>query len=310
MAKEAFIEKDFSAGSLKIIGHANEIIEAYQAQGFTLTLRQLYYQFVSRNLIANKQSEYKRLGGIINNARLAGLVDWNAIEDRTRNLKNAHDGYLSPSSAVQDIARGYFENVWDDQPRRVEVWIEKDALVGVIERVCYEFRVPFFACRGYSSQSEQYTAGERFAGYVTAGLKPVTLHLGDHDPSGIDMTRDNQDRVSMFAGEDIEVRRLALNHDQIERFNPPPNPLKTKADGDLSDSRGKAYADEFGESSWELDALEPRVIADLIRSEIEDLVDPYLWQQAIEKEKANKEGLAEVAGRWGEIVDYLKDTGE
>src|ERR1700722_6265193 len=87
MPVEQFVDRKFQDGSLALIEKANEIIADYQAQGFTLTLRQLYYQFVSRDIIPNKQSEYKRLGSVINDARLAGLIDWSAIEDRTRNVR-------------------------------------------------------------------------------------------------------------------------------------------------------------------------------------------------------------------------------
>ena len=83
-----YTPKRFSAGSLAMIEKANEIIADYAAQGFTLTLRQLYYQFVSKDLLPNKQAEYKRLGSVINDARMAGMLDWEAIEDRTRNVKH------------------------------------------------------------------------------------------------------------------------------------------------------------------------------------------------------------------------------
>lgn len=87
MSKICYVEKNFKSATMKIILQAQEIVTAYQAQGYSLTLRQLYYQFVARDIIPNKQSEYKRLGSIINDARLAGLIDWNAIEDRTRNVR-------------------------------------------------------------------------------------------------------------------------------------------------------------------------------------------------------------------------------
>src|SRR5580692_12534694 len=105
MATELFVPRNFSEGSLSLIAAATQIIEEYQADGFTLTLRQLYYQFVSRDLIENKQTEYKRLGSIINDARLAGLIDWSAIEDRTRNVEiNSH--WDEPSGVIQSAARG------------------------------------------------------------------------------------------------------------------------------------------------------------------------------------------------------------
>lgn len=300
---EAFIKRNFSEGSLAIIEMANVIIAEYKKQRFSLTLRQLYYQFVARDLIANKQTEYKRLGSIINDARLAGLVDWDAIEDRTRNVRPSVF-WESPSSIVAAVAQQYKEDIWCDQTYRPEVWIEKDALVGVIEPVCQRLRVPYFACRGYSSQSEQYAAGKRFAEHIENGQKPIILHLGDHDPSGIDMTRDNESRVSMFAGEDIEVRRLALNWDQIQRYNPPPNPAKE------TDSRSAGYKEQYGNSSWELDALDPRVIQQLVRDEIEGLIDQAEWDGAKEAEQTSKDLLQATSDRWEEVVDFLEKEEE
>ncbi|KKL29027.1 hypothetical protein LCGC14_2369240 [marine sediment metagenome] len=140
MPKIAYINVKFRAGSLAIIAKANSIIEEYAAQGFTLTLRQIYYQFVARDLIANKQTEYKRLGSIINDGRLAGLIDWQSIEDRTRNLEhNPHwDG---PEEILRSVHRSYGIDLWSTQPVRPEVWIEKEALVGVIEPVCQDLDV-------------------------------------------------------------------------------------------------------------------------------------------------------------------------
>lgn len=303
MAKEAFIYRDFKEGSFAIIRAANEIISEYRAMGFTLTLRQLYYQFVSRDLLPNKQSEYKRLGSIINDARLAGYIDWSAIEDRTRNLRKPA-AWNSPEEILRAVAQQYQEDLWADQDHYVEVWIEKDALVGVIEPVCTELRVPYFACRGYTSQSEQYNAGKRLARIAGQGRTPVILHLGDHDPSGMDMTRDNGDRLGMFARDEVEVRRLALNWDQIEQYNPPPNPAKE------TDSRAAGYIDRFGHSSWELDALDPNVISRLIRDEIEGLIDYERWNDARDEEETQRLMLEGVALDWQGVCDFLKRDDE
>jgi hypothetical protein len=277
---------------------ANEIITEYKRQGFELTLRQLYYQFVSRALIANSMREYKNLGDIINDARLAGLVDWNAIVDRTRNLQSmAH--WSSPSEIIRACASQYHVDLWEDQPRRVEVWIEKDALVGVIEKVCKEYDVAYFSCRGYTSQSEMWVAAMRLKEYTDNGQTPLVLHLGDHDPSGKDMTRDITDRLSEFSGSSVEIRRLALNMPQITQYNPPPNPAK------ITDSRAEGYIAEFGAESWELDALEPSVIGELIRAAITEVID--LDAMAIQKQ-ARQEGrdqLANVSANWSEIVRNL-----
>jgi hypothetical protein len=165
------------------------------------------------------------------------------------------------------------------------VWIEKEALVGVISGVCDELQVPYFACRGYNSQSEQWAAGRRFRGYLSKMQRPVVFHLGDHDPSGIDMTRDNEERLSLFAEDQIEVERLALNMDQIRKYRPPPNPAK------ITDSRFTGYAKIHGKQSWELDALEPQMIADLVRTAVLSVRDNGLWEQALVEEDQGREEL-------------------
>src|SRR5215467_8357308 len=160
------------------------------------------YQFVSRDPLPNRQSEYKRLGDIINDARLAGLVDWGAIVDRTRNIR-ALSHWSDPAAIVEAAANRFAVDKWADQPRRVEVWIEKDALVGVFEPVCDELDVPLFSCRGYTSQSEVWGAAQRLERYLMAGQEVVILHFGDHDPSGLDMTRDIRERLRLFLRHDF-----------------------------------------------------------------------------------------------------------
>ncbi|MEQ8653273.1 MAG: hypothetical protein RIC87_12490 [Kiloniellales bacterium] len=291
--KEAFITKRFQQKTLDLIAQANSIIDSYLAQGFVLTLRQLYYQFVARDLMENAKKSYEHLGRVVSDARLAGMIDWDAIEDRGRFLRGL-DYQASPENAVVELRDAYRINPWDDQPYRPEVWVEKEALIGMIGSICDPFRVNYFACKGYNSQSEQWRAGQRFDYYAALGQTPLVLHLGDHDPSGLDMTRDNQERLQMFAGFTVEVRRLALNFDQIERYRPPPNFAKE------SDTRFAEYAARYGMDSWELDALAPPVIRDLITSEIDGLIDHDRWAASMAKEQAHREELGLVADLLGE----------
>ena len=291
-----YVPKTFRGDSLQIIQRANSICDSYRRQGYDLTLRQVYYQFVARGWLPNKQQSYKRLGSIVNDARLAGAMDWNSIVDRTRYLRG-HGGMTGPQEAMEGMAAAFTRRLWaeTDQPFRPEVWVEKDALVGVVERACEEYRVPFMSCRGYVSQSEMWAAGMRMAGHRRRGRTPVVIHLGDHDPSGIDMTRDIQDRLSMFAEESIEVRRIALNMDQIEQYEPPPNPAK------LTDSRGSAYVAEYGDDSWELDALEPSVLVALIEQALEPLIDLDEWRAGLEREQAERSRMETLAARWDDL---------
>jgi len=289
-------ERRFGADSEAIIEKAKEICEDYMAQGYTLTLRQLYYQFVARDILANTEKNYDRLGSIINDARLAGRIDWDAIEDRTRHLRKLAS-WDSPKDILESCAQQFRYDRWKDQPTRVEVWIEKDALVGVIEPTCNDYRVPYFACRGYSSQSEQWRAGTRFKDYLEGGQDVLVLHLGDHDPSGIDMTRDNDERLAMFAEADradnmLQIKRIALNMDQVRRYRPPPNPAK------LSDTRASGYIEKYGSQSWELDALNPEVIAQLLRDQFDAVIDDEKWAAAKEREKVARARIGEMANKW------------
>jgi hypothetical protein len=295
---ERFESKKLQAKTLAVIAQANTIIAEFQAQGFVLTLRQLYYQFVARGLIANTLAEYKRLGTIIRSGRRAGLIDWDAIEDRTRGVHRlpTWDG---PSDIIAAGASQYREDAWAGQRVRPEVWIEKEALAGVIEGACDEFRVPHFPVRGNNSESEQYKAGKRFAEYRKKGLTPIVLHLGDHDPNGIDMTRDNRDRLALFARHAVSVRRIALNMDQVELYRPPPNPAKE------TDPHYKAYVREFGRDCWELDALRPDVIVALILEQIEGLIDERAWASAMEEEASNRAVLVKAAENWALVENML-----
>lgn len=304
MPRIQYIEKRFNRSSQVIIHQANQICAAFRAQGFNLTLRQLYYQFVSRGLIPNKDTEYKRLGGIINDARLAGELDWNYIEDRTRNLRSV--GHFSdPPDVMRAAHASYRLDKWRSQDERLEVWIEKDALVGVIEGVCNENDVPFFSCRGYTSQSEVWGAAQRMIRQIDGGQTVTVIHLGDHDPSGLDMSRDIIERLRLFLGAegysfDIQIRRIALNMDQIEMYQPPPNPAK------VTDARFLTYQAEYGDESWELDALDPTVIAELIRMEILSHRNDDAWEEAVSQETTERALIQKVAQRWSQIVPILE----
>lgn len=298
MSHEKFIDKRFNKSSLVIIEQANDIITEYLGKGFTLTLRQLYYQFVARGLLENKQQNYKRLGGIVSDGRLAGLMDWAAIEDRTREVEKL-SSWDNPAEIISAVAQQYREDLWATQDYYPEVWIEKEALVGVIQPVCNRWRVPYFACRGYASQSAQYGASKRFLRAHRDGKKPIIFHLGDHDPSGIDMTRENEDKIELLTGLSVPVKRLALNMDQVETYNPPPNPAKE------TDARFEGYMRRFGDTSWELDALSPEVIDNLIDTEINEILNPRAWKAAQKQEREQKATLARVSDRWDDVAEFV-----
>ncbi len=299
MALIEYVPKNFRESTLVIIDHANEIIADYATQGLCLTLRQLYYRFVASGLLQNMQREYNRLGAIVNDGRLAGLIDWEAIEDRGRSL-NARPHWSDPAEIIRGSANGYAINKWEGQQYRVEVWVEKQALESVVLQACYPLDVDCFACKGYTSQSEMWRAAQRFQSYIcNDNQTPVVIHLGDHDPSGIDMTRDIADRLVMF-GVPMEVNRIALNMDQVEQYGPPPNPAK------LSDSRATGYIEKFGESSWELDALEPATLNKLIQYHIGKYLDMKMFLRLKRKQEKERKMLLKVSANWEQVEKQFK----
>jgi hypothetical protein len=220
------------------------------------------------------------------------------IEDRLRVLQR-YRSWTSPAHAIASASQRYAEDLWRDQP--LEVWIEKDALLGVIEPVCEEYVVPHLAHRGSPSQTVIYEAAKRLLAIIGEGRTPRILHLTDHDPTGIDMTRDLTERLAKYAGQEIEVKRIALTMDQVRELNPPPNFVKE------TDTRTSGYQQQFGtDECWELDALSPTVIADLIRDELMRVLNLVKWNAAQRKEDRNRNLLKKVAQNWSKVEKALR----
>ena len=318
MPKICYVAKTFNTEHREIIDTANAILEEYAEQGYTLTLRQLYYQFVARDIIPNTVQSYGRLGKIINDARLAGEIDWDAIEDRNRSITE-HSHWRDPAHIIEVSAQTFAIDKWLDQPLRVVVLVEKDALAGVFETTTYKWDVPLLACKGYLSASAVYDLAKRVVNWRRTQKQDVcVLHFGDHDPSGIDMTRDIRERLGLLSTYDFSFKsfttgklrkykatgataleRLALNYDQIEQYDPPPNPAKT------TDARYASYEDKFGTTSWELDALSPQVLNGILESRITDLIDKKRWNDAVAREDEMRRALQTVSNRWDSVLSYL-----
>jgi hypothetical protein len=299
---DKFVEINFRTKTRKVIEQANQIIGEYEARGFKLTVRQLYYQFVARDWLKNTPQNYERLASIVDDARKAGMIDWAAIIDRTRFLRRIPD-FADPQAFMESVKHQYAEDIWRDQDYYPEVWIEKDALLGVIEDVCNELRIPYFACRGYPSSSELYRAAKRLRRKRDQGKWPIVFYLGDHDPSGLHMgTTNAPDLIATFGRtNDIDVKMIALTRDQIDEHDPPPNYAKE------SDARYNWYTFTTGiEECWELDALDPGVIDALIRSQVSEIVDREKFDARLADEQNNRDILFNTIDNWPDVAKYLK----
>ncbi|MGB9002849.1 MAG: hypothetical protein WCC52_03470 [Nitrosotalea sp.] len=261
----------------------NDIIEQYD---ILLTVRQIFYRLVSNGFIQNTINSYKLFDRMITRGRERGDIDTRSIVDRARQVIGGDYGYAS----VQDFVRSkiseledteqYTRRVWDGQPQYVELWVEKDALATLFSSIADGYRVVTYPSRGYSSFTKVYEAiNNRFSLY---GDRPITiLHFSDHDPSGLNMTEDIQSRLYRY-GSHARVKRIALTHTQVRQFRLEPMPTK------ISDSRWREYSLQYGSQCWELDALPPNELQNIIRDAIKAHVDVSRWNKTfreIEKEK-------------------------
>lgn len=285
--KEAFREKvGLNKANQERLQVINSIIEEYSEQGYKLTLRQLYYQLVSRDIIANQLKEYAKLSDVLVKGRMAGIVDWEAIEDRVRvpylpyYAEDIHD-------ALSDLIQQYRLDRQEGQDNYIEVWVEKDALSGVLRRVTQKYHVRLMVNRGYSSATAMYDAYQRIRDAESREQVGHILYLGDHDPSGLDMIRDINDRLSEFGVSPV-VKQIVLTDAQIKKYNLPPNPAK------LSDPRAGWYVAKYGRTSWEVDALKPEVLNKLVTSSIEALIDNEMFFERLRQEEEDKERLLNI----------------
>jgi hypothetical protein len=185
MSKIAYQDRKFGAAAIELIDQVNTICESYARQGYGLTLRGLYYQLVTQNVLVNSQQSYKRLGNVVSEGRVAGLIDWNHITDTGRTV-HSPSFWSDPESIIESAARSYNIEMWRNQPEYVEVWVEKEALANVIGRAANRRDSTYFACKGYTSQSEMWSAAMRLKAHERRGQRTTVIHLGDHDPSGHD----------------------------------------------------------------------------------------------------------------------------
>jgi hypothetical protein len=299
MARVLYKPQSFIRRNLERLAAIEPILTDYARQRLTLTVRQLHYQLVARGLQANTPQLYKSLSELVSNARNAGLIDWEMIEDRGRNLMDWAK-WSTPEAFLSDQQGVYFSDLWAGQPTRVEVWTEKTAVSGILRPVCARHQVPFFSASGINSTSEMRAAAERFIKHHATGQHVVVLFITDHDPTGIWMEDDTRGRLSLYARRAVDVRRIGLTFDQVQTLRLPPNT------GKEADTRMPDYRARFGfTDTWELDAVEPRLLAQMVDDAVIELRDDDLWTEALERQEIESE---EVDDCLQTALENLPDT--
>lgn len=245
-----------------------KIINYYESIEIKLTNRQLYYQLVGKDLIPNAQEVYKRICTFITDLRYCGLVDWESIEDKSR-VPKRHAEWDNVSDLVDSAIYAFRLPRTSDQEYYIEMYCEKEAGVNVLSTVADEFHVYFGFNKGYSSAAAMYQLAKRVKNQIEEGKEVIILYFGDHDPSGLDMIRDIEDRVTeflengdYFTQPNFNVIPVALNMDQIRKYNPPPNPAK------ITDPRAKWYIEKYGKKSWELDAIDALELREIAKNSV------------------------------------------
>jgi hypothetical protein len=288
----------------QIISMVEEICAEYEGLGYRLTTRQAYYRLVGRNAIRNTVNEYHSVGYFIDRGKQAGLLDWEMFEDRARTVEGdvskPYHGALKvdiPAAVTREVEICFQSDYWANQPYYAEIFIEKSALAEIIGRVADELGIAYTAVRGFSSGQVLKEAADRFREKAKDGRTGVLLYVGDCDPSGVVMSEDIQRRLLRF-GSNAEVKRIALNINQVQQFGLPENPVKN------TDTRSAAYIGKYGNGCWEVDALEPRTLADIVRAGIMEYFDEDIRKANLDEKKKYEN---EVMGKYRELLNKINE---
>lgn len=273
---EAFMEElkiKVTNGRLNRLVKISNVVEENR-EYHPLTVRQVFYQLVGKEFISNNQGSYKKISNDLTHLRLAGIVSWYAIEDRSRRISGKR-GYESVEDYIsvfinQFDPRFYHRCLIQSQLKHVEVWIEKDALSSIVEDVVWPYCLRVVVCRGHSSTTFIRQYAERARSAIEGGKQPVILYFGDLDPSGIECfeaaqrSLENKHKVS-----GIIYKRISLNPEHLDLYNLPDSVDAIKE----SDPNYKKYVSRFGRVAVELDALHPKDLQNLVRESIRDELD-------------------------------------
>src|SRR5919108_4691061 len=268
------------AKTIRLIEVAVEILTAHHP----MTVRQVYYQLVSRQVIQNNRGQYQAVSTALVDARKDGVIPWDWIEDRLRRPRRV-SMWDSLNEFAEDALRAYRRNVWDTQPTYLEVWLEKDALSGIFQDILRGYGVTLNVGRGYDGWDSIYKVARRLG----TGEGITILYFGDFDPSGEDMFRSLADRLGEL-GCRPEMRKCALTRADVSRYNLPPD--FTKA----TDSRRDAFVAKHGDISVELDALPLDVLQDRLRTQVRAEMDLAALDEIRTAEDADRQLLRALLG--------------
>src|SRR6266566_4635117 len=257
----------------------HEIVEAMKP----MTVRQVFYQATVRSIVEKSEAGYNKVQTDLVLMRRAGDLPYDWLADNTRWQRKPRT-FNSVEQALDDTARLYRKALWAEADAYVEVWLEKDALAGVILPVTSTYDVPLMVARGYASLSFLHEAAE----YInTLDVPAYIYHFGDFDPSGVNAGEKIEQTLKELAPDaEIYFERIPVTPEQIERWNLPTRPTKA------SDTRAKG----FGNISVELDAIEPNRLRQIVRRAIEQHLPRHQFEVLKAAEESEREIISRLVG--------------
>jgi hypothetical protein len=246
-----------------------------------MTVRQVYYQLVSRQVIENNRGQYQAVSDALVYARQEEIIPWGWIEDRLRRPREV-TMWEDLADFAETVRHAYRRDVWATQPALVEAWLEKDALSGIFEDVLAPYGVTLHVGRGFDGWDSIHNAAMR---YLDWGGPVTILYFGDFDHSGLDMVRSLRERIEFFPTSP-EIIKCALTQEDVERYHLPPDLTKP------TDTRSAAFVAKYGDMAVELDALPIDVLRDRLLSEVEARLDLDAWRAIRERETEEQGRIA------------------
>ena len=272
--------------SLELLEQVQEIIRGYD---FALTLRQIYYQLVARQIIPNQQKYYMKLSRLCVTGRDEGILPEDAFADRLRKVDKP-SSWIDLNEFMESVRKSYCKDKWQDQDSYLEIWTEKDALRSVLTEITYPYDINLMVVRGQVSRTAIYEAYERYYEAQRNAKDCYLYYAGDFDPSGLSIYHSLVKRISDYgeAGEDITFERIALTPEQIEEYDLPSDP------GKQADPNYKRFVAEYGNNVVELDSLPPDALRGVVMNCIASHIDPQILEEVQEielEEQAKLQGL-------------------
>jgi hypothetical protein len=270
--------------SLDLIDAMYEAAEKTQP----ITGRGVGYKLFAAGLIPSMDnSEMQRVYRLLREAREDGTIPWDWIVDETRRLERVST-WSNPAEYARCVAQSYRRDFWDQQPVRVEMWSEKGTVRGVLQPVLDEYGVGFRVMHGFGSATTVYDVAQDDDGRP---LKP--LYVGDYDCSGMYMSEEDlPKRLEKYDGHHVKLRRIALTLRQTRGL------LSFPASEKKKDPRYAWFVRNFGNRCWELDALDPNVLRNIVEKEIKKLIEPVAWERCVKVNQAEQESLRTVLDGW------------